>query len=74
MRDDDRAREEIAVRPVTLIIVACVLAGCARDVVMLDPRTGDTAICRASPLNPWSQQAGCIGDRIAQGWKRLDSR
>src|SRR5215467_3377493 len=30
------------------------LVGCSRDVVMLNPRTGDTAVCPASPLNPWS--------------------
>jgi len=46
------------------------MLGCARDVVMLNPRTGDTALCPASPLNPWSQQQACIGDHIAQGWTR----
>jgi len=46
--------------------------GCARDVVMLNPRTGDTALCPASPLNPWSQQQACVGDHIAQGWRRQE--
>jgi hypothetical protein len=57
-----------------LIIAACLLAGCARDVVMLNPRTGETMTCRKSPLSPWSQQEACVGDHIAQGWKRLESQ
>lgn len=57
-----------------LIGLGWVLTGCARDVVMLNPRTGETTTCRASSLNPWSQQEGCVGDHIAQGWKRLESR
>ena len=58
-------------RHVTLVIAACLLAGCARDVVMLNARTGDAVTCHARPLNPWSQQEACIGDLIGQGWKRL---
>jgi len=61
-------------RHLTLIIAVCLLTGCARDVVMVNPRTGETAVCRASPLNPWSQQESCIGDQIAQGWKRSEPR
>jgi uncharacterized protein YceK len=60
-------------RYLTLIIaVAFLLAGCATDVMMQNPRTGDTATCRASVrgLNPWSQQDACIADHIAQGWRR----
>jgi hypothetical protein len=49
-----------------------VVTGCARDVVMLNPRTGETTTCRASPLNPWSQQDACVGDYIAHGWRRLE--
>ncbi len=61
-------------RYLTLIVAACVLTGCATDVAMQNPRTGDTATCRASlwGLNPWSQQEACIADHIAQGWKRLE--
>ena len=55
-----------------LIAVASLLAGCASDVMMLNPRTGERATCRASPLNPWSQQDACVGEYIAQGWKRLE--
>jgi len=66
-------RSGLALRYV-ILIVACALAACARDVVMVDPRTGATTNCRASPLNPWSQQDGCIGDHIAQGWKRSEAR
>jgi hypothetical protein len=61
-------------RYLTLLIVACSLTGCAKDVVMLNPRTGETMICRANALNPWSQQEACVGDHITQGWKRLDSK
>lgn len=58
-----------------LIVAACLLTGCATDVGMRNPRTGDTAICRASlwGLNPWSQQDACIADYIAQGWRRTDA-
>jgi hypothetical protein len=62
------------VRYAALIIAAALLTGCAREVVMLNPRTGETITCPASPLNPWSQQQACIGDHVAQGWKRQDSR
>jgi hypothetical protein len=60
------------VQYLTLIIAACLLTGCASDVVMQNPRTGETAPCRASlmGLNPWSQQDACIADHIAQGWRR----
>jgi len=60
------------VRALALIFVAALLAGCAADVAMVNPRTGEKAICPASPLNPWSQQQACIGDHIAQGWKRAE--
>ncbi len=60
------------VRHLVWIGAAGVLTGCAADVVMLNPRTGETATCRESlrGLNPWSQQEACIGDHIAQGWIR----
>jgi hypothetical protein len=59
-------------RHLAWIAVVCVLSGCAADVVMLNPRTGETAMCRPSlrGLNPWSQQEACIGEHIAQGWIR----
>jgi hypothetical protein len=56
-----------------LIAVALLMSGCAADVVMLNPRTGDTRICRAHPMDPWSQQQACIGDLVTQGWKRSQS-
>jgi hypothetical protein len=64
----------LRVRYLTLIVAACLLAGCAVDVVMVNPRTGEAAICRESlrGLNPWSQQEACIGDYIAGGWVRAD--
>jgi len=60
------------VRCVALLIVGSFLAGCAADVVMVNPRTGETAVCRESlrGLNPWSQKESCVGDHIAQGWTR----
>jgi hypothetical protein len=60
------------VRFLTLILAACSLTGCAADVVMVNPRTGEAAICRESlrGLNPWSQQEACIGDYSTQGWTR----
>ncbi len=56
-----------------LVAAACVVSGCAADVVMVDPRTGATAVCPASlrGLDPWSQQETCIGHHIAGGWTRL---
>ncbi len=61
-------------RYLTLIIAACLLTGCAGDVVMLNPRTGETVTCPESPLNPWSQQEACVAEHIAQGWKKLESK
>lgn len=55
-----------------LVLAACGLSGCAGNVVMLNPRTGETTTCRASSLNPWSQQEVCVGDHIAQGWKKQE--
>jgi len=59
-------------RYLALVTAAYVLAGCASDVVMLNPRTGETGICRESlrGLNPWSQKEACIGKYIAEGWIR----
>ena len=59
---------------VLVIVVASVVSGCATDVVMRHPRTGETATCRASlaGFNPWSQQEACIGDHIAGGWVRTE--
>ncbi len=58
-----------------LIGVACLLSGCAADVVMVNPRTGETAICRESlrGLNAWSQKEACVGDHVARGWKRQEN-
>lgn len=55
-----------------LLTASLSLFGCARDVVMLNPRTGETTICTASPLNPWSQQQSCIGGHVAEGWRRQE--
>jgi hypothetical protein len=66
------SNSEIALRCLGVIMVLCVGAGCAHDIVMLNPRTGETLTCRASALNPWSQLQACVGDHIAQGWRKLE--
>jgi hypothetical protein len=60
------------VRYLALITAACLLAGCAADVAMVNPRTGEKATCRESlwGLNPWSQKEACVGKYIAEGWIR----
>ena len=68
---DKRGKRGVALQCLTLIAI-CVVTGCARDVVMLNPRTGETTTCRANAVNPWSQQEACIGDGIAHGWKKLE--
>ena len=59
-------------RYLTMITAAFLLSGCAANVVMVNPRTGETATCaeKLLGLNPWSQHEACIGDYIAQGWVR----
>jgi hypothetical protein len=60
-------------RVIALVVGALLLGGCAvADVVMVDPRTGATAVCRdeSHGLNPWSQREACVGDYIARGWTR----
>ncbi len=61
-----------ALRCVLLIVFACVLAGCADDVVLENPRTGMTAVCRHNlhGLDPWSLSMGCVASFEAQGWTR----
>ena len=59
-------------RCMALLIAAGLLEGCAADVVMVNPRTGEAAVCRESlrGLNPWSQKEACVGDYITRGWSR----
>jgi hypothetical protein len=61
---------------ILLIAIAWVLSGCATDVIMVNPRTAETATCKASlrGFNPWSQQEACIGDLLATGWVRQEPR
>jgi len=61
------------VRYLALLVVSGFVTGCAGDVMMVNPRTRETAICRESlrGLNPWSQQEACVGDHIARGWTRV---
>ena len=62
------------VRFALVALVVWVLLGCARDVLMLNPRTGETTSCPASAggVNPWSQQEACIAGHIAGGWIRAE--
>lgn len=59
-------------RYIPLLVVAGVSTGCADDVVMKNPQTGVTEICRQSVrgLDPWSQVMSCVADHAAQGWTR----
>jgi len=62
----------LLVRSLALIFATGFLTGCAADVVMVNPRTREAAVCRESlrGLNPWSQKEACIGHYIADGWIR----
>jgi hypothetical protein len=57
-----------------LIAAACLMTGCAADVTMVNPRTGERVTCSESlgGLNPWSQKEACIGQYTAEGWTRVD--
>lgn len=60
-------------RYAALILVACASSGCTeRDVVMENPHSGKTEICRQSlqGLDPWSQTMACVAAHEAQGWVR----
>ena len=62
------------VRSVIVMSVACVMSGCAADVVLTNPRTGETVTCteRLRGLDPWSQKEACVGKHIAEGWIRAE--
>jgi len=62
------------IRYLLLVVAAALVSGCAADVVLRNPRTGETATCEASlaGFNPWSQQDACIGEHIAGGWVRAE--
>src|SRR5262249_1363297 len=62
----------VALRYLLAFIALYALPGCARDVLVLNPRTGETTTCRAGALNPWSQQEACVGDHLAHGWRKLE--
>ena len=62
------------IRYLLLVVAAALVSGCAADVVLRNPRTGETTTCKASlaGFNPWSQQDACIGEHIAGGWVRAE--
>ena len=64
----------MCIRYFLLVVAAALASGCAADVVLRNPRTGETATCKASlaGFNPWSQQDACIGEHIAGGWVRAE--
>jgi|SRR5262245_9046498 len=65
-------KRRVALRHLLAFIALYALPGCARDVLMLNPRTGETTTCRASTLDPWSQQEACVGDHLAHGWRKFE--
>jgi hypothetical protein len=58
-----------------LVAASALLAGCAGDVAMQNPRNGATVICPGShrELDPWSQTMACVANYEAQGWTRAGS-
>jgi hypothetical protein len=50
--------------------IAVSLCGCASDVTMLNPRTGEKEVCTDAfkGFNPWSQTDACVANHEAQGW------
>src|ERR1700722_9656442 len=60
----------VAVRFAALTVLACSIAGCANDVLMQNPRTGETATCAQSLAgwDPWSQTYACAAAKAEQGW------
>lgn len=56
-----------------LLMIPLVVSGCA-PVTMVNPLTGETAVCREDYRGPWSQQESCAGRYFAEGWKKLDER
>lgn len=71
-KPDRRPIPWAAMRYMVLIVVTCVSTGCADDVVMKNPQTGQTETCHESlrGLDPWSQSMACVADHEAQGWTR----
>ncbi len=64
-------------RFLVLIVASGAATGCAHDVVLQDPHTGATEVCRGSlaGFNPWSQKMACVSDHIALGWTtRIDQK
>ena len=57
-------------RYATLIVLACLIAGCADDIAMRNPRTGETATCAQALAgwDPWSQTYACATAKAEQGW------
>jgi hypothetical protein len=53
-----------------LFLAGSALAGCADDLTIRNPKTGDQMVCRQSAqgLDPWSQTQACVADHLAQGW------
>jgi hypothetical protein len=57
-------------RYAALVVFACSITGCTNDVMMQNPRTGETATCAQSLAgwNPWSQTYACASAKAEQGW------
>jgi hypothetical protein len=52
-------------------VIALLMAGCAKDIVMQNPRTGATVTCAQSlwGWDPWSQTYACATAKAEQGWR-----
>jgi len=59
---------------IVVVVLAAMSGGCVSDVILINPRTGETDTCTASlhGFNPWSQQEACIGEHITSGWVRTN--
>lgn len=55
---------------VLCLAAAGMLAGCAQDVAMRDPKSGATVTCPGGGVNPWSQNYACAAGLAMQGWTR----
>jgi hypothetical protein len=64
-------RREFSVRYIALILAGAMVAGCANDIVLKDPRSDASVTCPQSlgGLDPWSQTYACVARHAAQGWR-----
>lgn len=57
-----------------VLLFALALAGCAQNVTLTSPVTGNTVNCSAWPLadiNPWSKYQICMESAVSEGYQRV---